>query len=1448
MSNNKCSGANAPLSRIVLTIIVILFMAGSAYAENIVWDESQGSPLPFTWNITNFDGFNVRGVGTEDLTVGQTDLNSSQRIIAAGNLAYSTTARAKKLNVVLAMNLTDNQAMTDKGLEQAAPGNAFDNGEYYVVNWQAKPYVALNGRANKLAKLVMEQGMSEKKNMLIGETWDIGGGWALKVNSIDAKAFPRQVWLSLYKDGILKDDKVVTVGDEYSRPVYTYVEGSIAGESNVPLFVTYVERIFTGTTSDVVQLGGTWALSTDVNVIETGNTYGIFSVTMVSSRTLSLMNSETPVTLSPNSTIDLIGNIKFKVINDSEYLKFYPSDEPGLDISAYSSNIQEGTPTNVIFSVISGGAPVAEAQVSLTGAANASGITDATGQANIHITPAYEGNITASAEKSGYTGGMTTLYASGLPAPAMDSWILGENYILNLIDIDPRIIPKQARLQLLKDGILVKDSFVAQDEMFIFCPGNCIFNATVDDIFNGTQGVAVRITNASRLSEINGTPIIIDAVHLFRSVNFTGISWFLAEGYDLKMIDIDISNPRLVWFELLKNGTVMDGAFLSKDERYTYISPSNSTILTALVDVIFKSEANNLVRLTEVHQYSETSGGVLIDNATHWYISGEITRNDLPLFEGYNLSVIGIDAYGSPRMAWLRLYKNDMIVDDKIIDYGDLYIYSNPSGIILYAQNNVIFSGRPLSAVQFRNFTQYSEIDRSELISNATYTISLYGTPLPVPIPSSMHYPAYGTYEIRGTPAAGPGLEAPIIWTPQNFAGFYYDIDGNTGTEVLNILQPDIAATRTIDNGNLTYSTASQTKMLNVVKYAFGGNVPAAEASGLAGFDNGNYDILGWQGLRYTALKGNVSKLAGLVLEQGSTTSDKKTFAPGETWDIGGNWTLTLQSVDVKAYPRYAWFTLGKDGAKIEDIFVSQQKIFTYVKKNFSNETNVPLFTTYLDSVFAGATTDMVQLRYTWALNTSIIEIRSDETYGIFTDAEVIADRILQLRNSNTQVVLSRGSWTDLMGTLRLRVADNDSLMFMPVAVHRQPGTGEIRGAVWNEYPIEGFGGIGRGGVWNASNFAGLFYDIDNDLGTEELNVLQTDLNNYQRTIYQNNLAYNTTAQPKMLNLVKYAFGGNVSAAAAAGLNMTAPGQAFEGGRYQILGWQGEKHVAVNGMVETLSELIIEQGPYVTEKKTMIPNETWNVGGGWSLTLDFANARASPRQVGITLWKNGEFMDSRVLTSGYGANSVYSYGDGDTNSPLFVAYVDAVFAGAFSDMAQFRYTWAVSPEVTSINSGDRFGVFNVTEVNTTSRRIGLRNVDTAVTLSQYYGTVDLMGDLKFRVANDYSVLRFYPFRRVTTPYETTSPGYINGTVLSNGIAVVGSIVSANASVATVTDASGAYSLRVSAGIYHLLATCEPEYYTNSSISVNAESGMTVVKNIELDMKPTGTIIGNVKQV
>jgi len=84
-------------------------------------------------------------------------------------------------------------------------------------------------RANKLRKSwCFEQGYTEKKTLWAGETWYIGEGWTLKVNSINATASPRQAWLTLSKNAQCWTIRVVNVSDAYNYSIQNW-----AGESDV---------------------------------------------------------------------------------------------------------------------------------------------------------------------------------------------------------------------------------------------------------------------------------------------------------------------------------------------------------------------------------------------------------------------------------------------------------------------------------------------------------------------------------------------------------------------------------------------------------------------------------------------------------------------------------------------------------------------------------------------------------------------------------------------------------------------------------------------------------------------------------------------------------------------------------------------------------------------------------------------------------------------------------------------------------------------------------------------------------------------------------------------------------------------------------------------------------------------------------------------------------------
>lgn len=75
------------------------------------------------------------------------------------------------------------------------------------------------------------------KTMTVGETWDMGGGYALTTQAIDAMASPRQVWIVFSKDGHKLDDKVIREG-------YAYTYGTIFSTKIASIFrITNAEGV-----------------------------------------------------------------------------------------------------------------------------------------------------------------------------------------------------------------------------------------------------------------------------------------------------------------------------------------------------------------------------------------------------------------------------------------------------------------------------------------------------------------------------------------------------------------------------------------------------------------------------------------------------------------------------------------------------------------------------------------------------------------------------------------------------------------------------------------------------------------------------------------------------------------------------------------------------------------------------------------------------------------------------------------------------------------------------------------------------------------------------------------------------------------------------------------------------------------------------------------------------
>lgn len=319
--------------------------------------------------------------------------------------------------------------------------------------------------------------------------------------------------------------------------------------------------------------------------------------------------------------------------------------------------------------------------------------------------------------------------------------------------------------------------------------------------------------------------------------------------------------------------------------------------------------------------------------------------------------------------------------------------------------------------------------------------------------------------EVRGEvaePSTDPGYKAGMLasdvnatWNTYNFAGFYYDLKNDIGAENLQIAPGVLGGSgRTIALDSLTYTTFGQPKKLKVVS---NGKATSSSPNGLEKFGAGEmasafgkYNIVGWQAQPYVGIKNHSYKLSKLIIEQGNATSEKKSLAVGETWNVGGGWTVTANSIDAKASPRQAWLTLSKDGVKKDDTVVQQGAVYTYVEKNIAGESDVPLFVTFIDSIFSGSTSDVVQMRYTWAIDTSITELKGGDAYGVF---KVLGTEPIVLKNTENTVALSRDSTVNLMGELGFHVADSDTVRFYPMVQYQFSGTAPVSTATTTSTP-----------------------------------------------------------------------------------------------------------------------------------------------------------------------------------------------------------------------------------------------------------------------------------------------------------------------------------------------------------------------------------------------------------
>jgi len=601
---------------------------------------------------------------------------------------------------------------------------------------------------------------------------------------------------------------------------------------------------------------------------------------------------------------------------------------------------------------------------------------------------------------------------------------------------------------------------------------------------------------------------------------------------------------------------------------------------------------------------------------------------------------------------------------------------------------------------------------------------------------------AVPSVEVRGAVAGTINGQSNLVdntftWNPQNFAGFYYDIKKDIGTEELKfLLTGDNKLSGDSPDYGVTYTTTAQSKDFERELW-------------------GSYKVIGFQADRFFAGYNQGADVASNIFYSESTDKNslsseqlekilvdddtEKTLTSGTPLKLEEGYELAIKSIDIDG--NKVFLELSKDGSVVDSKVVSPSKDSateadkTYYYKNpvVGEQKKLVTVGVHFKNAFRGADQNLATVDGVWQISDAPTEVKADTQYDKMTIRTVDANAgTITMDNKDNAITLSKNKDTTLSGGIKVKTADNDTLRFYIYKLITEPGDHQLRGAVaTGSY------------TWDPQTFAGFFYDIKKDLGNENLKFELTGDNKLSGDAPYG-VTYTTTVQNK----------------------------AFERallGSYKIIGFQADKYFAgYNEGADAGSNLLYSES---TDKnslsseqleKILIDNkDEKTVTSGTPLKLEEGYELAiksidiDGNKVYLELSKDGSVVDSKVVSpSKDGATDVdktYYYKNpvvGEQKKLVTIAvHFKNAFRGADQNLASIDGVWQISDAPTEVKADTQYGKMTIRAVDANAGTITMDNKDNAVTLSKNKDT-ELMPGVNIKTA-DNDTLRFYIYKPVT---------------------------------------------------------------------------------------------------
>jgi S-layer protein (TIGR01567 family) len=591
------------------------------------------------------------------------------------------------------------------------------------------------------------------------------------------------------------------------------------------------------------------------------------------------------------------------------------------------------------------------------------------------------------------------------------------------------------------------------------------------------------------------------------------------------------------------------------------------------------------------------------------------------------------------------------------------------------------------------------------------------------PEQSSIEEISYPTATDRSTEIRGPVATGDFECTAQNFAGFYYDPDNDVGTEAL---------TATLRDGWLSGSQPFGLQYQTI-----------AQLQDFAFQDWGSYKAMGFLGEKYFAgyvesdseygylfdHSGDKSALArGQLLKILADDDTETTITTDTHLQLEDGYKLSIKSIDIDG--NVVDLELSRNGNTVDSAEVSPSKDGatiadqTYLyKKDIGELKDLVVIAVHFKNAFRGADQDLATVDGQWQLSEKPVYVTEGSQFGKMT-VQSVNDDAISMANQGEGITLSRNKDLSIMPGMGIKTADADELRYYIYREITDPGIHEIRSTVDTaDYA-----------AWTAAEFAGFYYNLDKDIGTEMLAAEITD---------------GKLAQP---DGIRY-----TTQAAAADFKFE------DWGSYDLIGFIGEKCFAgyIDGsdsgkgylFEKSSNKSALAKGQLLKvlvnddEEQTITSNTPLMLAEGYRLELKSVNP--DDGRTFVELRKGDQLVDNDIVQPSKDdatlSDKTYFYRDPSLGLVTIAVHFKNAFKGADQNLATIDGIWHISDSPIAVSRGTCFDKLTVSDV--TDRSIVMNNIDQTITLSRDK-RVSLAGDILIRTADSDS-LRYYIVKEVS---------------------------------------------------------------------------------------------------